>query len=470
MEKEPALRQSREQENPLGTENIKSLLKKLAFPAITAQVVNVLYNVVDRIYIGHIPETGALALTGVGVCMPIIMLISAFAALVSMGAAPRASVLMGRGEKNEAEKTLGNSFIMLLLIAVILTVFFRRYAEDFLLAFGASENTIGYAMDYMRLYCLGTVFVQLALGLNAFITAQGFAKISMLTVMIGAVINIVLDPVFIYLLDMGVQGAALATILSQAVSALWVIRFLLGEKTILKLRARNFGLRANVVFPSLLLGMSPFIMQATESAISVCFNSSLYRYGGDTAVGAMSILTSIMQFSMLPLMGLAQGAQPITGYNFGAKQPSRVRETFHLLLKYSLAYSLSLWAICMVFPRLIPMMFSKNQTLLDYTAWALRYYFAGAGIFGIQIACQQTFIAIGNAKTSLFLAIYRKIILLIPLIYILPALLEQKDRAVFLAEPVADIIAVATTATLFFFQFRWAMAGLEKEQNQPKTA
>lgn len=470
MEKEPALRQSREQENPLGTENIKSLLKKLAFPAITAQVVNVLYNVVDRIYIGHIPETGALALTGVGVCMPIIMLISAFAALVSMGAAPRASVLMGRGEKNEAEKTLGNSFIMLLLIAVILTVFFRRYAEDFLLAFGASENTIGYAMDYMRLYCLGTVFVQLALGLNAFITAQGFAKISMLTVMIGAVINIVLDPVFIYLLDMGVQGAALATILSQAVSALWVIRFLLGEKTILKLRARNFGLRANVVFPSLLLGMSPFIMQATESAISLCFNSSLYRYGGDTAVGAMSILTSIMQFSMLPLMGLAQGAQPITGYNFGAKKPGRVRETFHLLLKYSLAYSLSLWAICMVFPRLIPMMFSKNQTLLDYTAWALRYYFAGAGIFGIQIACQQTFIAIGNAKTSLFLAIYRKIILLIPLIYILPALLEQKDRAVFLAEPVADIIAVATTATLFFFQFRRATAGLEKEQNQPKTA
>lgn len=470
MEKEPALRQSREQENPLGTENIKSLLKKLAFPAITAQVVNVLYNVVDRIYIGHIPETGALALTGVGVCMPIIMLISAFAALVSMGAAPRASVLMGRGEKDEAEKTLGNSFIMLLIIAVILTVFFRRYAEDFLLAFGASENTIGYAMDYMRIYCLGTVFVQLALGLNAFITAQGFAKISMLTVMIGAVINIVLDPVFIYLLGMGVQGAALATILSQAVSALWVIRFLLGEKTILKLRARNFGLRAKVVFPSLLLGMSPFIMQATESAISVCFNSSLYRYGGDTAVGAMSILTSIMQFSMLPLMGLAQGAQPITGYNFGAKQPGRVRETFRLLLKYSLAYSLSLWAVCMVFPRLIPMMFSKNQTLLDYTAWALRYYFAGAGIFGIQIACQQTFIAIGNAKTSLFLAIYRKIILLIPLIYILPALLEQKDRAVFLAEPAADIIAVATTAALFFFQFRRAMAGLEKEQNQPKTA
>ncbi|MBM6830070.1 MATE family efflux transporter [Anaerotignum lactatifermentans] len=470
MEHQPELQKGLEQENPLGTENIRSLLKKLAFPAITAQVVNVLYNVVDRIYIGHIPETGALALTGVGVCMPIIMLISAFAALVSMGAAPRASVLMGRGEKEEAEKTLGNSFVMLLAIAVILTVFFRLFARDFLMAFGASENTIGYAMEYMNLYCLGTIFVQLALGLNAFITAQGFAKISMLTVMIGAALNIVLDPVFIYLLGMGVQGAALATILSQAVSALWVIRFLLGKNTILKLRAKNFGLRANVVFPSLLLGMSPFIMQATESAISLCFNSSLYRYGGDTAVGAMSILTSIMQFSMLPLMGLAQGAQPITGYNFGAKKPGRVRETFRLLLKCSLAYSLSLWAVCMIFPRLIPMLFTKNEGLLDYTAWALRYYFAGAGIFGIQIACQQTFIAIGNAKTSLFLAVYRKIILLIPLIYLLPAFLEQKDRAVFLAEPAADIIAVCTTAAMFFFQFRRVMAKLEKEENAPKMA
>ena len=453
------------QQDMLGTQNIKSLLKQLAIPAITAQVVNVLYNVVDRVYIGHIPEIGALALTGVGVCMPIIMLISAFAALVSMGGAPRASVMMGRGEKEEAARIMGNCFIMLLIVAVLLTIFFRQYAEPLLLVFGASENTIGFAMDYMRIYTLGTIFVQLALGMNAFITAQGFAKTSMLTVMIGAACNIVLDPIFIFGLHMGVKGAALATILSQAVSAVWVILFLRGEKTTLKLEPRYFGLRLSTVWPCLLLGLSPFIMQATESAISVCFNSSLYRYGGDTAVGAMSILTSIMQFSMLPLMGLAQGAQPITGYNFGAGNAARVKETFWLLLRYSLLYSLTLWAICMIFPRLIPSMFTNDAQLLSYTAWALRYYFAMAGIFGIQIACQQTFIAIGNAKTSLFLAVFRKVLLLIPLIYILPMLLEQKDRAVFCAEPVADFIAVVTTAAMFAYQFRHAMQRLEQKQD-----
>lgn len=456
--------QTQQQDN-LGTQNIKSLLKQLAIPAITAQVVNVLYNVVDRVYIGHIPDTGALALTGVGVCMPIIMLISAFAALVSMGGAPRASVMMGSGRKDEAARIMGNCFIMLLVVAVLLTVFFRRYAEPLLLVFGASENTIGFAMEYMRIYTLGTIFVQLALGMNAFITAQGFAKTSMLTVMIGAACNIILDPIFIFGLHMGVKGAALATILSQAVSAVWVILFLRGEKTMLQLEPQYFGLRLSTVWPCLLLGLSPFIMQATESAISVCFNASLYQYGGDTAVGAMSILTSIMQFSMLPLMGLAQGAQPITGYNFGAGNAARVRETFGLLLRYSLVYSLALWAICMIFPRWIPSMFTNNATLLSYTAWALRHYFAMAGIFGIQIACQQTFIAIGNAKTSLFLAVFRKVLLLIPLIYILPMLLEQKDRAVFLAEPVADFIAVVTTACMFAYQFRRALQRLEQKQN-----
>ena len=437
------------QDNVLGTANVKTLLRQLAIPAITAQVVNVLYNVVDRMYIGHIPDIGALALTGVGVCMPIIMLITAFAALVSMGSAPRASVLMGRSDNEEAHYTLGNSFIMLIIIALVLTVFFRRFAEPILMAFGASENTIGYAMDYMRIYTLGTIFVQFALGLNAFITAQGFAKISMATVVIGAVINIVLDPIFIFGFHMGVKGAALATILSQAVSAIWVLRFLTGKKTILKLQKKYFRLRGSVVGPCLLLGMSPFIMQATESAISVCFNSSLYRYGGDIAVGAMSILTSIMQFSMLPLQGFTQGAQPITGYNFGAGNADRVRQTFRLLLRYCLTYSL------------IPSMFTGDEQLLTYTAWALRHYMALSGIFGIQIACQQTFIAIGNAKTSLFLAVYRKIILLIPLIYILPAILEQKDRAVFLAEPVADLMAVATTAIMFAYQFKNAMKKLE---------
>lgn len=450
-------------ENMLGTADVKTLLKQLAIPAITAQVVNVLYNVVDRMYIGHIPEVGSLALTGVGVCMPLIMLISAFAALVSMGGAPRASVYMGKGDQKEAQRIMGNCFMMLLVLAFVLTVFFYMFAEPLLLAFGASENTIAYAVQYMKIYALGTIFVQLALGMNAFITAQGFAKISMATVMIGAVCNIILDFVFIILLDMGVKGAALATVISQAVSAIWVLRFLTGSQTKLKLQKQYFVLQKNVVGSCLLLGMSPFIMQATESVISVCFNASLYHYGGDIAVGAMTILTSIMQFSMLPLMGLSQGAQPITGYNFGAGNADRVRQTFRLLLKSSLCYSLALWAICMVFPRGIAMLFNQeNATLLDYTAWAMRYYMLMTGIFGIQIACQQTFIAIGNAKTSLFLAVYRKILLLIPLIYLLPMFMEQKDRAVFLAEPVADFIAVVTTATIFAYQFKKAMKNLEQ--------
>ena len=410
------------QDNVLGTANVKTLLKQLAIPAITAQVVNVLYNVVDRMYIGHIPDIGALALTGVGVCMPIIMLITAFAALVSMGSAPRASVLMGRSDNEEAHYTLGNSFIMLIIIALVLTVFFRRFAEPILMAFGASENTIGYAMDYMRIYTLGTIFVQFALGLNAFITAQGFAKISMATVVIGAVINIVLDPIFIFGFHMGVKGAALATILSQAVSAIWVLRFLTGKKTILKLQKKYFRLRGSVVGPCLLLGMSPFIMQATESAISVCFNSSLYRYGGDIAVGAMSILTSIMQFSMLPLQGLTQGAQPIISYNFGAKNVQRVKRAFRLLLICCLSYSTLLWLLAMLCPGVLASIFATDEALISYSAWAMRIYMAASLIFGAQIACQQTFIALGNAKTSLFLAVLRKIILLIPLILLLPLL------------------------------------------------
>ncbi len=451
------------EENKLGIEPVGRLLRQLAIPAITAQIVNVLYNVVDRVYLGHIPEYGDLALTGVGVCMPIIMLISAFAALVSLGGAPRASVLMGQGKKEEAERTLGNCFFLLLVLSVVLMAFFYTFAPKLLPIFGASENTIVYSLQYLNLYLVGTVFVQLSLGINAFITAQGFAKISMITVMIGAISNIILDPVFIFLFGLGVRGAALATILSQAISAIWVLRFITGEKTILRLQKQYIGFTPSIIFPCLLLGLSPFIMQATESAISICFNSSLKYYGGDIAVGAMSILTSIMQFSMLPLMGLAQGAQPITGYNFGAGNADRVRKTFRILVTYSLGYSLVLWAICMLFPRVIPSMFNRdNQVLLDYTARAVRYYMALSGIFGIQIACQQTFIAIGNAKTSLFLAVFRKVILLIPLIYILPMFFAEKDIAIFMAEPVADGFAVLTTAILFAIQFHHAMKKLEQ--------
>ena len=448
----------------LGTGPVGRLLFSLALPTITSQIVNMLYNLVDRVYIGHmqpVETVGKLALTGVGVCLPIIMVISAFAALMAMGGAPRASIEEGRGNLAESERIMGNSMTMLVAAAVVLTAVFLLFAEPMLRVFGASDNTIGYALDYMRIYALGTIFVQVTLGMNAYITAQGFTVVGMKTVLIGAGLNTVLDPVFIFAFDMGVRGAALATILSQAVSAVWVLKFLTGPKTKWRLRAVNLRPRAKVVLPSLALGMSPFIMQATESLITVCFNSSLLKYGGDIAVGAMTVLSSIMQFAMMPLQGLTQGAQPIVSYNYGARNPQRVRRAFKVLLIACVTYSLTLWALVQLFPQIFALMFTSNQELVDYAAWALRIYMAATGIFGVQIACQQTFVALGNAKTSLFLAALRKIILLIPLIYILPHFFADKSFAVFLAEPVADVLAVCTTATMFFFQFWKSMAALE---------
>lgn len=445
------------QTEELGTCSVGKLLFKLAVPAIAAQIINLLYNLVDRMYIGHIAEVGKLALTGVGVCLPLIMLISAFAALVSMGAAPRASIFLGKGEKDNAEKTLGNSFSLLVIISIILTLIFFFFAEDLLLIFGASENTIEYATSYMKIYSIGTIFVQLTLGLNAFISAQGFAKVSMMTVLIGAIFNIVLDPILIFGFNMGVSGAALATIISQALSMLWVLKFLTGKKTTLKIKRKNLSLSKNIVLPSIALGLAPFIMQATESLIAVCFNSSLLKYGGDIAVGAMTILTSVMQFSMLPLNGLTQGGQPILSYNYGAKNPERVKKAFKILLISCVTYSMILWALAMITPKSFVLIFNNDPELLDFTSNALRIYMALSGIFGIQIACQQSFIALGNAKTSLFLALLRKIILLIPLIYIMPIFISDKTTAVFMAEPVADFIAVSTTAILFYIQFKKAM-------------
>lgn len=453
----------------LGSGPVGRLLFSLALPTITSQIVNMLYNLVDRVYIGHmqpVDTVGALALTGVGVCLPIIMVISAFAALMAMGGAPRASIEEGRGSSRESERIMGNSFTLLLIVSVVLTAVFQLFAEPLLLTFGASENTIGYAMQYMRIYSLGTLFVQMTLGMNAYITAQGFTTVSMKTVLIGAGLNTVLDPIFIFALDMGVRGAALATILSQAVSAVWVLRFLSGPKTKWRLRRENLRPRPAVFLPCLALGLSPFIMQSTESLISVCFNSSLLKYGGDVAVGAMTVLTSIMQFAMMPLQGLSQGAQPIVSYNFGARNAQRVREAFRCLLRACLTYSLALWALVQLFPRMFALIFNSDPALVDYAAWALRIYMGATGIFGIQIACQQTFIALGNAKTSLFLAVLRKIILLIPLIYILPHFSADKAFAVFLAEPVADLLAVCTTAAMFSIQFRRSMAQLEGGQSR----
>ena len=444
----------KKKEADLGKDSLGPLLLKLALPAILAQIINVLYNMVDRMYIGHIPKVGPSALTGVGVTMPVIMAISAFAALVSMGGAPRASIMLGRGEHPKAEKILGNCTVMLVIMAIILTAVFLIWGEPILMVFGASEATIGYALDYMRIYALGTIFVQLALGLNAFINAQGYAKIGMITVAIGALCNIVLDPIFIFSMSMGVKGAALATIISQAISSIFVVYFLTSKRSGLRIKLDNLKLDFQVILPCLALGLSPFIMQFTESVISVCFNTSLLKYGGDIAVGSMTILTSVMQFSMLPLQGLTQGAQPIISFNYGAENIDRVKRAFKLLLKISLSYSMLLWAVAMFIPDTFIYIFTSHGELATYTRWAIRIYMAASGIFGIQIACQQTFIAIGNAKTSVFLAVLRKVLVLIPLIFILPMFIENQAFAVFLAEPIADTIAVRVTATLFYQTYR----------------
>mgnify|MGYP002604792359 CR=1 FL=1 len=440
--------------NKMATAPLGKLMTELAVPTVFAQLVNLLYNMVDRIYVGRIPEVGHLALAGLGVTFPVIILISAFAALVGAGGAPQAAICMGKKDMKGAERILGNCITALCILAVVLSVFFYAVKEPLLMLFGASEQTIGYANSYLGIYLLGTISVQIALGLNTFINCQGFAKTGMKTVLIGAVLNIILDPVFIFGLHMGVQGAALATILSQTVSAVWVLSFLCGKKSILRVRKENLKIKKAVLVPVLALGASPFIMQATECLVQLTYNSGMQHYGNDYYVGAMTILASVMQFCMLPLQGLTQGAQPIIGFNFGANQRDRVKEAFRLLLACCMVFAGLIWFLSMFVPQLFISIFTSDPQLADFTRWAIRIYMAVSLLHGIQISCQQTFIALGNAKTSVFLALLRKVILLIPLIYILPYFLADKVFAVFLAEPVADFIAVSTTATLFYRQYK----------------
>ncbi|MCD7769953.1 MAG: MATE family efflux transporter [Oscillospiraceae bacterium] len=447
----------------LGTEPIGRLLFRLALPTVAAQLINMLYNIVDRVYIGHIPDTGALALTGVGVCMPLIMVVSAFACLVGYGGAPRASISMGKGNFTAAEKILGNCFSMQVIISLILTAVLLTLGRPMLLAFGASEATIEYAAAYMNIYAAGTLFVELTLGMNAFITAQGFTRISMLSVTIGAVCNIILDPVFIYVLGMGVRGAALATVISQGASCLWVMFFLLGKKTVLKIRRENLPLRASVMCPCMALGLATFIMQASESVISICFNASLLKYGGDMAVGAMTILTSVMQFAMMPLQGFGQGAQPIMSYNYGAGDGARVQSTYRLLLKACVIYAAVLWLCVMLFPGVFARLFTSDAALVAYTSTALRIYLAVMFLLSIQTACQMAFTSLGMVKESIVVAVMRKFVLLLPFIYLMPHLFPANPAlAVYLAEPAADTLAVTFTVILFHFKFRKVLAPLTK--------
>lgn len=445
--------QKEERKQDMGSGSIPRLLAQLAIPAVVAQVVNLLYNIVDRIYIGHIPEIGASALTGVGLFTPILMLINAFAMLAGAGGAPRAAIAMGEKDNETAEKIMGNCFALLLGFAVVLMIVFYVLSPTLLRLFGASEITLPYALEYSRIYILGSIFVLIVMGMNTFITTQGFAKISMMTTVIGAVINIILDPIFIFGFGMGVKGAALATVLSQAVGATWILRFLTGKKTILHLKKCNLKLEKKIILPCLALGISTFVMLSTESLLSISFTSSLSRYGGDLAVGAMTIITSVSQLVLMPMQGICQGGQPIISYNYGARKNERVKEAFFTQFKVCVVFAIVCWIAMMAIPQVFAGLFTSDSSLVTYTTWALRIYMAGIFAVGFQLSCQQSFMALGQAKVSLLLACLRKIVLLIPLIFILPLFFEDKVFAVFLAEPVSDIIAALVTTITFLSRF-----------------
>ena len=451
----------------MGSGSIPKLMLSLAVPAVVAQLINMLYNIVDRIYIGHIPDAGASALTGVGLFLPILMMINAFAMLAGSGGAPRAAIAMGKQDREEAQKILGNCFSVLMFLSVLLTLLFYLFAPQLLRLFGASDVTLPYALSYARIYILGTVFVMIVMGMNPFITTQGFARISMATTVVGAVCNIILDPILIFVLGMGVQGAAVATVLSQAVSAVWVLRFLRGSKTMLRLTLPDMKVEPQVILPCLGLGVSTFVMLSTESILNISFNSSLSRYGGDVAVGAMTIISSCSQLITLPLQGICQGGQPIMSYNFGAGKKERVKQAFRCQFTACTAYASLMWLLMLLFPQMFAGIFSSDGALVEYTVWAMRIYMAGIFSTGIQIGCQQTFMALGQAKISLLMACLRKLVLLIPLIFILPRILPDQVFGVFVAEPVSDILAATVTATMLFTRLNGILdrgAGGQKAQ------
>ncbi len=440
--------------NILETMPVGTLFIKMAVPAVLSQLINILYNLVDKMFIGHMKIGGEEALAGLGVTTPVILFLSAFAALVSMGGAPKAAIALGKNEKDMAERIMGSCMALLLVISFLLTAGMLIWGKDILLLFGASKDTIGYAVDYMRIYCLGTVFIQLSLGLNTFITTQGFAKVSMINVTIGAAINVMLDPILIYVCKLGIKGAALASIIAQAVSCIFIIRFLISEKSAIKLRKLYIRVDWKLLLPCILLGTSPALMQITENMVAISFNTVLQRYGGDMAVASMSILNSVMQFVMLLLPGMVQGAQPILSYNLGAGLMERVRKTFHYLLLSCVAGSCIIWAACMIYPECIIGIFTNSTALREYSVTPLRTYLCLLCIYGIQVACQYSFVALDQAKTAIFLTIWRKIILLIPLIFLLPHIVPNPTIGVFLAEPIADFVAVCTTGTLFYRYYK----------------
>lgn len=441
--------------SPLVTAKVPGLMLKMAAPTVVAQVVNLLYNIVDRIYIGHIPDFGDIALTGVGICMPLMLFMNAFAMLAGAGGAPRAAIAMGQGNKSEANRIMGNCFTALLLFAAFITVLYITAAEPILRVLGGSDNTLPYAMEYISVISCGAVFTLIVMGMNPFLTTQGFTTFSMLTTMIGAIMNIILDPVLIFGLNLGVRGAAIATVFSQALGAAFVLWFLTkGKRSILRLQFSAMHLKGSVLWPCLALGISGFVMIATESLLSVCFNFSLQRYGGDLAVGAMTIISSCAQLVTMPASGICQGCQPIVSFNFGAGNKERVKQCFQIQLLICGTYTFLFWLTSILMPGVFVRIFNEDPTLVPYTAWAMRIYMAGIFSLGFQLTCQQCFMALGQAKVSLLLACLRKLILLIPLIFILPNFIDNNVFAVFLAEPISDIIAASVTVTVFSLRFQ----------------
>ena len=446
--------------NFLGTEPIGKLLFRLSVPTVCAQLINMLYNIVDRIYIGHMPGDGSLALTGVGICMPIIMFVSAFAALIGAGGAPRASIFMGRGDHPSAKKTLGQCFTLQTIVSLIITALLLLFARPMLMAFGASENTLPYAADYLSIYLFGTCFVQLTLGLNPYISAQGRAMTAMSSIIIGAALNIVLDPIFIFALNMGVRGAALATVLSQAASCTWILCALASEKASIRLERRFVRFDKAILLGTVALGISPFTMVFTESAVQVVLNRGMMTYGGDMYVGTITIIASVVQLFSTPLHGYTNGVQPLLSFNYAAGKLDRVRKTFKYLLFSTLAITMSYCTLIELFPRVFIRLFAQDEALIELTVKGLRIYSLGLGIFGLQNAIQSMFVGLGQAKVSLFIAILRKIILLIPLALVLPTFLGV--NGVYIAEPIADITSASIATGLMLYHFNKILARREQ--------
>ncbi|GAA4653828.1 MATE family efflux transporter [Anaerocolumna aminovalerica] len=441
-----------EQNSNMGTEKISKLMLRLSLPTIIAQVINVLYNIVDRMYVGHIPEVGANALTGLGVSAPLILIVSAFSMFVGGGGAPLAAIALGKNDKEEAEKILGTGTVILIILSIALTIGVFIFKEPLLYLFGASDVTFPYANEYTTIYLLGTLFVQFALGLNLFITCQGKTKIAMFSVLIGAITNIILDPILIYGFNMGVRGAAIATVFSQALSAAFVVAFLVSNKSIIRIRFKYLKLNAQYAIKTLSLGVSSFTMQVTESAILIVFNNGLLKYGGDIYVGTMTIMQSVMQLLTIPIQGLIQGTQPIVSYNYGAGKYDRLKETMKLSLKITVGATAGYYVLVFFFPHLFARIFTSEADLLNLVAKILPIFMGGMWLFGVQMTSQMFFVGTGQAGKSLFIALLRKVILLIPMAIILPNFFGV--MGVFYSEPIADLISASTSGFLLFYSLK----------------